>query len=325
MKIFDTAVRMAAAAVLIGFACSVAAQQAYPAKPIRLILPFTPGGTVDPLARLIGGKLTESWGQPVVVENRPGGNTIVGTEAVAKSPADGYTLLVTPTAHVTNPLLLTAPYDAIKDFAPVATLIRTEFLLVVNPSIPANDLRDFIAFAKSKPGELNYASFGTGGLAHLGTELLSMTVGINMQHIPYKGTGPIVTDLIGGQIQVHFGPQSGIVPHVKTGKLKAIVISGEARSADLPQVPTFTEAGMPGFSVTAWYGILAPANTPKGIVDKLSAEIARILAMPDTRKNLASMGAGALISTPEQFAALMKADMAKYAKVIKTANIKIEQ
>lgn len=321
MKFSMSIARILAAAVLI--AGPAAGQQAYPGKPIHFILPFTPGGTIDPLARLIGQKLTESWGQPVLVENRPGGNTVVGTEAAAKSPADGYTLLITPTAHITNPLLLTTPYDPIKDFATVATLIKTGFVLVVIPSVSASSLQEFVALAKSKPGQLNYASFGSGGLSHLATELLDMTVGIKMQHIPYKGTAQIATDLIGGQVQVYFGPQGGIVPHVKTGKLKAIAFAGETRSADLPQVPTFGEAGMPGFNVNPWYGILAPAGTPKGIIDKFSSEIAKILAMPDTKEKLAGMGAEPFISTSEQFAALMKADMARYAKVVKDANIKL--
>ena len=312
------------AGILMTIAASVTAQQVYPGKPIRMIVPYPPGGGSDALARLLGQKLTESWGQQLVVDNRPGGNTIIGTEALAKAPPDGYTILLSSSDHVLLPILLKAPYDPIKDFAPVTTLADGEFILVLNPSVPANNLQELIALAKSKPGQLNYATYGSGSRSHLGTEMFSIMVGIQMQHIPYKGSGPAVTDLLGGQVQLHLGTSASVIPHIKSGKLRAIAISGETRKAAVPQVPTFAEAGLPGFDVKYWYSILAPAGTPKEIVDKLAIEIARILIMPDVTEKLASQGMNPFISTPEQLAALMKAELARFTSVIKTANIKME-
>ncbi len=323
---FSTAVaRIVTAVVLIAGAGFATAQQAYPAKPIRFIVPYPPGGATTPLARIVGQKLTESWGQTVIVDNRGGGNTIVGSEALVKSPPDGYSILLVSNTHVINPLLYPhLPYDAVKDFAPVATLTGTELILAVNPQVPANNLQEFIALAKSKPGQLNYASSGSGGAIHLAAELLNIMAGIKMTHIPYKGGGAIMSDLIGGQVQLAFNLPINLVPHIKSGRLKAIAITGAVRLPALPQVPTFTEAGLSGFEVKAWYGVLAPAGTPNGIIDKLSAEIAKILAMPDINEKLVSQGMGPVISTPEQFAALMKAEAAKYARIIKAANIKLE-
>jgi len=300
-----------------------AAQQDYPNKPIRFIVPFPPGGSTDPVARLIGQKLTESWGQQVIVDNRPGGNTIIGTEALAKSAPDGYTMSLATSTFVISPHLVPSlPYDSFKDFAPVATLASSEFVLVLNASVPANNLQEFIALAKSRPGGLNCASTGTGSANHLASEFFNMLAGIKTQHIPYKGGGPALTDLLGGLVQMAFNPPLAYLPHIKTGRLKAIAISGESRHSSLPQVPTFTEAGLPGYSIGYWIGVLAPTGTPKAIIDKLSTEIGRILAMPDTKEKIAVQGMDSFISSPEQFAALTKADMAKWGKVIKAAGIK---
>ncbi len=277
------------------------------------------------VARVIGSKLAESWGQQVIVDNRPGGNTIIGTEAVARSAPDGYTLLVGGTSHVTTPSLFTTPFDAVKDFAGITTVSSGELILVINPLVPANNLQELIAYAKSKPGQLNYATYGSGSASHLGTEMLCMMVGIKMQHIPYKGAGPAATDLIGGQVPVFLSTPPPVIPHIKSGRAKGIAISGERRLPALPQVPTFTQAGLPGFDVTNWVGILAPAGTPKTIVDKLSIEISRIVATHEFKEKLDTQGWEPFISTPDQFAALIKTDMAKWAKVIKTANIKVEQ
>jgi len=325
MKLFYIAVaRMLAAGVLIALAGPIAAQQAYPNKPIRFITPYPPGGGTTVVARFVGQKLTESWGQQVLVDNRPGGNTIIGTEALVKSPPDGYTILLVSSTHVINPSLLATPYDAIKDFAPVATLVGTEYLMVLHSSVPANNLREFIALAKSKPGQLNYASSGSGTTNHLAPELINILAGIKTQHIPYKGGGPALTDLIGGQVQMFMNNPQSLIPHVKSGKIKAIAITGQTRTPALAQVPTFTEAGLPGINMNAWFGVLAPAGTPREIIDKLSSEIGKILAMPDTKEKFASQGLESFISTPDQFSALMKADMARYASVIKAANIKFE-
>ena len=316
-------------AVILGLlymlcAGSSAAQQVYPARPIRFILPYPPGGSTSVLARLVGQKLTESWGQPVIVDNRGGASTIIGTEALVKAAPDGHTILLVAPTHVINPLLLRTPYDAIKDFAPVATLGRREVVLVVTPSLPAKNLKEFIALAKAKPGQLNYGTPGAGGIIHVVTEMFQAMAGIKLHHIPYKGSGPVLTDVMGGHIQLYFSPPSPVISLVKSGRLKAIAISGETRLAALPEVPTFTEGGLPGYNVASWHGVLAPAGTPKEIITRLSAEIARILRTPEVRDKLAAEGVEAFISTPEQFAALLKADMAKYAEIIRSANIKLE-
>jgi len=325
MKVVNAVVRMVTVGVLLAIAGTTAAQQNYPSKPIRLIVAFPPGGSTDPIARLVAQKLTESWGQQVIIDNRPGGNTIIGTEALAKSAPDGYTLLAPTSTFVILPHLVPKlPYDTFKDFAPVATLTITEMVLVVNASVPANNLQELIALAKSKPGQLNCASSGTGSANHLASEFFNIQAGIKTQHVPYKGGGPVLADLLAGVVQMAFSPPLAFLPHIKSGRLKPIAVSGESRHPALPQVPTFTEAGLPGYSIGYWIGVLAPAGTPKAIIDRLSNEIGRILAMPDTKEKIAAQGMGSLISTPEQYASLLKADTAKWGKVIKTANIKLE-
>ena len=303
---------------------SVSAQQTYPAKAIRFIVPYTTGGSSDVLARLVGQKLAEILGQTLVIENRAGGNTVIGTDAVAKSPPDGYTILQTGLPHVIIPLLFPTPFDAIKDFAAVATVVSTEYVLVLHPSLPANNLQEFIALARTKPGQLNYASSGSGGVQHLAGELFSMLAGVKLQHIPYKGGAQVVTDLMGGQVQLAFTNPANVISYLKSGRLKAIAIGGANRLPALPQVPTFMEAGLPAYDAKSWQGILAPAGTPRAIIDRLSTEIGKILAMPDIREKIISQGVDPFISTPEQFTTLMRADMAKYGKIIKLANIKME-
>ncbi|MFH0934632.1 MAG: tripartite tricarboxylate transporter substrate binding protein [Pseudomonadota bacterium] len=302
------------------------AQQAYPVKMIRFIVPFPPGGSLDPVARLVGQKLAESWGQTVIVDNRPGGNTVIGSEALVKSSPDGHTiLLVGGSTHLINSLLIShLPYDSIKDFAPIATLVRSEYLLALHPSVPANNLQEFIALAKSQPGKLNYSSSGSGNLNHLAGEFFNMMAGVKLQHIPYKGGGPALIDLLSGQVQLQFNVPIGLAQHIRSGKLKAIAITGDSRAAILPLVPTFTEAGLPDFDLKSWQGVFAPAGTPKAVVDKLSSEMGRILTMPDVREKLASQGMEPYFSTPEQFATLMNAELAKFAKIIKAAGIKFE-
>ncbi len=313
---------VAASALL--YSALAQAQTHYPAKPIRLIVPFVPGGSTTIVARLIGQKLTDAWGQQVVVDNRGGGNTIIGSDAMVKAAPDGYTILHVTSTHVINPSLLKTPYDAVKDFAPVATMVATETLLVVNPSLPANNLQELIALAKAKPGHLNFASSGSGTTNHLAIELFSIMAGIKMQHIPHKGAGPAVTDLIAGQVQVFTNNALPLTPFVKSGRIRALAVSGETRLLSLPDVPTFTQAGLPGFDVKSWQGILAPAKTPPAVIDKLSREIGRILRAPEVRDTLLVMGADPLVSTPQQFSALIKADLVKYAKLIKDAKIRLE-
>jgi tripartite-type tricarboxylate transporter receptor subunit TctC len=304
---------------------STGSAQAYPSKPIRMIVPFPPGGGVSNVARIIGPKLTESWGQQVVIDNRPGGNTIIGSEALVKSPADGYTLIIVSSAHVINHYLLpNIPYHAIRDFAPVAPTSSGPYVLVAHPSLPANTLQEFIALAKAKPGQLNYSSSGTGGVQHLAGELFNIMADVKVQHVPYKGAGPAVIELVGGQVHFSFQPPGNVLPFVRSGKLKAIAAPGATRLSALPDVPTFAEAGLSGFEVKSWIGILAPAATPTAIISKLSTEMARILRMPDTRDKLLKQEHDPMIMDPEQFAAFIKSEMARVAKVIKSANIKIE-
>ena len=317
-----TACMFAAGVLMAGFA---AAQQAYPSKQVRIIVSYAPGNSLDVLARLVGQRLTGILGQQVIVDNRPGGNTVIGSEALVKSAPDGYTLLLVVNTHAIIPNLYDKlPFDALRDFAPVATLARTELVLVLHPSVAADNLQELIALARARPGQLNYASAGSGGPAHLAAELFNMMAGVTMLHIPYKGAGPALTELLGGQVQVFLTAPIIAIPHIKNGKLKVVAISGETRLPTLPQVPTFTQAGLPGYDVKVWFGILAPAGTPKAIIDRLSAEFARIMAMPDFKESLVSQGMEPFISTPEQFGTLIKTDMAKYAKVIKTANIRLD-
>lgn len=300
------------------------AQSVYPAKVVHFITPFPPGGSLDPLTRMSAQKLSERWGQSTVVENRPGGNSIIGTQAAARAAPDGYTLLVVGTPHVINPSLFQTPYDAIRDFAPIATIARSRQILVVNRSMPVNSVKEMIALSKAKPGQLNYGSSGTGNTNHLAGELFAMLAGVKMLHIPYKGAGPALTDLIGGQLHLSFHVPISALPHVRSGRLKALAITGETRVKAAPEVPTFAEAGLPGFDMQGWTGMFAPAGTPKAIVDKISADMATVLALPEIVERLVNQGQEPFISTPEQFAAMLKADLAKYARIIKAANIKVD-
>ncbi|RZL93420.1 MAG: tripartite tricarboxylate transporter substrate binding protein [Variovorax sp.] len=297
----------------------------YPVKPIRMLVPFPAGGSTDPVARLVAQKLNEAWGQAVVVDNRPGANTIIGTDALAKSPPDGYTILLTASTHVINSLLMSKlPYDSYKDFIPAATLYKSEFLLVLHPSVQANTLQELIALAKAKPGAINYAISGSGNANQLAGELFNMVAGVKLTSVPYKGGGPAINDLLGGQVQAMFSVPVSVIGQVKAGKLRAIAYTGETALAALPQVPTFAQAGLPDFDMKSWCGILVPAGTPKAIVDKLSTEIAKILAMPDVRAKLEDQGQIPFIQNTEQFTALMSADREKFGKIIRTANITAE-
>ena len=300
------------------------AQSPYPSRPIRWIVPFPPGGSTTIISRLLSQKMSEHWGHQVVVDNRGGGNTIIGSEAMVRAAPDGYTILQVTTTHVINPSLLKTPYDAVRDFAPVATLVGTETLMVVTPSLPVTNLQELIALARAKPGQLNYASSGSGTTNHLAAELFSIMAGIKMQHIPHKGAGPATTDLMAGQVQMFMNNALPLTPFVKAGKMRAIAISGSKRLRALPEVPTFAEAGLAGYEVKSWQAILAPAKTPSAIIDKLSQEIARILRLPEVSDNLLNMGADPFISTPAELAALIKADLVRYAKLIKDANIRLD-
>lgn len=299
--------------------------QTYPARPIRFIVPYAAGGSTSHVARVVAAKLTESWGQQVLVDNKPGANTVIGSEALVRSPPDGYTISLAASTHTTVPHLITnLPYDPVKDFTPVASMVTTQLVLVLNPAVPANNVREFIALAKAKPDTLNFAAVGTGSSTHLAAEVFKSVTGVRMQHVPYKGTAPALTDLIGGQIQLNFDTPVTSIPHVQSGRLKALAITGKTRLAALPDVPTFAEAGLPEYDFQIWMGVLAPAGTPRDIVDKLSAEIGRILALPDVKQQLASQGLDVTYRTADQFNALIRADLERFGKVIKAAGIKIE-
>ncbi len=307
------------------FALSTGAQTAYPGKPVRLVLPYSTGGSADTVARLLAPRLQEAWKQTVLVENKPGANAVIGTDFVAKAAPDGHTLLVALTTHVISPSLIKTPFDPVKDFAPVATIAAAELCLAANPDFPANTLPELIALAKAKPGEINYATTQIGGNQHLAAELLGIMTGAKLTAVPYKGGGEALTAVLGGHSQLYLGAISSLIPVVKSGKLKGIAVSGETRNPAIPNVPTFTQGGVPNLDVRLWFGVLAPAGTPKDIVDKIAAQVAAILATADFKEALQKQGLDPLVGGPEQFGALLKTDFARYAQVIKTANIKIEQ
>jgi tripartite-type tricarboxylate transporter receptor subunit TctC len=299
--------------------------QGYPTKPVRLIVPFPPGGGTDNLGRLVAQKLGEALGQQVTVENRPGAGTIIGTEAAAKAPPDGYTLLMAQTATGINPSIYPKlPYDTLRDFVPVVLVATAPTLLVVNPQVPAKNLQELLALAHAKPGTLNFPSGGNGTSPHMAGEFFKSLTGAKLVHVPYKGGGPAITDLLGGQVQLMFDTMPSIMPHVKAGKLRPIALAAPARSPELPEVPTFAESGLAAFEADAWYGIFAPAGTPREIVDRINAEVNKILSAPDVRERMKGLGADPVGKSPEFFGEFVRAEIAKWAKVVKEAGIKLE-
>ncbi|MCM2328363.1 MAG: tripartite tricarboxylate transporter substrate binding protein [Lysobacter sp.] len=311
-----------AAIALAPLAPAFAQDASYPTRAIKILVPYPPGGFNDTLARTIGAKLQAAWGQPVVVENRPGGNTLIGTEAAARSPADGYTIFVTPFAFAVNQSIFKKlPYDPVKDFAPITLAATTPNILVVNPSLGVNSVKELIARAKEKPGALNYASTGTGSSNHLSMELFKQMAGVDITHVPYKGSAPAVTDLIGGQVGLMFDNVPNIINQVKAGRLKALAVTTKEKSPHVPDLPTVSEAGVPGYEVTVWFGFAAPAGTPRPILDKLNAEIVKSLRMPDVREKFSAQGVDVVGSSPEQFAAYLRQQMDLWAKVVKAAGV----
>jgi len=296
--------------------------QTYPTKPIRWIVPFPPGGSTDLLARVVGQKLTESWGQTVVVENRGGAGGTLGAAEAARAPADGYTLFMGAIHHtIATSAYPKLPYDFQRDFAPITIVAIVPNVLVVNPSIPAKTVPELIAHAKANPGKLTYGSAGMGTAHHLIGEVFNSRAGVDILHVPYKGSSPAVSDLIGGQISVMYDTVASCLPHVKAGKLRALAVATAKRSSALPDVPTIAEAALPGFEVTTWFGALAPAKTPKELVTKLNAEMVKILNMPDVQKRLLESGAEPVGDTPEQMAARIKKETEEFGKVVKQAKI----
>src|SRR5687768_3166866 len=314
---------------LILLLCCAALQafaQGYPAKPVRVIVPYPPGGGNDTLGRLFAAKLGERLGQPFVVENRPGAGTMIGTEAAAKSPPDGYTILLSSIAtHALSPNLYSrVPYDPIKDFAPITLLGIAPTVLVVNSDLPAKNLQELIALAKSKPGQFAYASGGNGTPPHINAEVFKALAGVDLLHVAYKGGGPALTDLVAGRVHLMLDTAASAMPHVRTGKLRALALSAPKRSGEYPDLPTFAEAGLPAYDTNAWYSMHAPAGTPPQIVRRLSGELAAILKDADILARFKQLSTEPVGNNPEEFSAFVKAELEKYARVINAAGIKLD-
>jgi len=312
--------------VVLALIAAGAGAQSYPTKPIRLVVPFPAGGTTDILAREVGQRLSLSLGQSVVVDNRPGAGGNIGSELVAKSAPDGYTLLMaTVGTHAINPSLYAKmPYDHVKDFAPVVLVAGVPNVLEVTPSLPVNSVADLIKLAKEKPGQINFASSGNGTSIHLSGELFKTMAGVDMTHVPYKGSAPALTDLIGGQVQVMFDNLPSSLPQIKAGKLRAIAVTSAERAPALPNVPTIAESGLPGFEATSWFGLVAPAGTPPAIIARINADVNQWLQSPEAREKLLAQGAAAAGGTPEQFAAYIRTETEKWARVVKASGAKVD-
>jgi len=306
-------------------AAAAASAQEYPARPIRIVVPTLAGGSADILARLIGAKLHERWGQPVVVENRGGAGQMIGADIVAKSAADGHTILLPTVTYTTSAATQTRlPFDPVNDLAGVTMVGEGPFLVTVHPSLPVKTLKDLIALAKSKPGHLNYASSGTGSILHLVTEVFAAGARIKLVHVPYKSIAPAVTETVGGHVPMMFGSLPSVLPQVKAGRLRALAVSTAKRSSFVPELPTVAEAGVPGFEARQWWGVFAPAKTPRPVVAKLNGEIHKILAAADVKSRLADEGAEPVVTTPEAFGAIVKSDIAKWKKVVTDLNLKLD-
>ena len=298
--------------------------QSWPLKPLRYIVPFPPGAFNDTLARTVSAELQKVLGQPVLVENRPGGNTIIGTEMAAKSPPDGYTLFGAALPFSVIQSLYKTSFDVTKDFAPITLAGTTPNLLVANPSLQANSVKELLSLVRASPGKFNYASTGNGSSNHLSFELFKSMTRTQVTHVPYKGSAPAVTDLIGGQIDLMFDNTPNVLPQVRAGKLKAIAVSSKNRSSLAPEVPTVDESGVPGYDVTVWFGILTVAGTPREVVQRLNAEIVKIITTPEVKERFGKAGVDVVAGTPEQFSEFLKSEVARWAKVVQDANIKAD-
>lgn len=309
---------------LAGAAATAAAD--YPDRMVKIVVPYTPGGFNDTLGRTVGDRLTKMWNQPVVVENRPGGNTVVGNTLVAKSPADGYTMLVTPLPFSALPGLYgpKLPYNALKDFQPLVLAGSTQNVLAVRSDLPVNSVKELLDYAKANAGKLNFGSTGSGSSNHLSMELLLRMTGAKMTHVPYKGSAPAVMAILGGEIDVLFDNLPNLIQHVKAGKVKALAVTGTNRSPLLPSLPTVAEAGVPGYEVNVWFGMQLPAGTPKPLVERINKDIVHILRQPDVIKLFRDQGVEVIASTPDEFGNILHTEVAKWTEVIKDANIKVE-
>jgi tripartite-type tricarboxylate transporter receptor subunit TctC len=308
------------------FAISVALAQAWPDKPVRIIVGYPPGGGTDLVARLIQQPLTTAWGQPVVIDNRPGANAIIATEAVAKAKPDGYTLLMAyATELAVNPATMKKlPYDPVRDFAPIVQLAGAPLVLAVNPALPANNVKELIALAKAKPGALSYSSSGGGSVHHFAGELFKLQAGADLLHVPYKGSGPATADAVSGQVQVTYASVASVLRFVQAGRLRALGVTSKKRSSQMPEVPTLVEAGLADFELTSWYGLLAPAGTPPAVIAKIHADVTSALSNPEVQKSFTVQGLDRAGGTPQEFAAYIRAEAAKFARIAKAGNISVE-
>ena len=304
------------ASVLMLLSAATALAQNFPSRPVRIVVPFPPGGGADTLARIMEPKLAGIWAQPIVVENRPGASGHIGAEFVAKSAADGSTLLMSSTASLTE--------KNVDQFAPVSLVSASAYIVTANPGVAAANIRELIALAKANPGKLTFGSSGTGAASHLSAELFKAMAGVDLLHVPYKGTGQALTDLLAGHVNLMFAPSQTVMPYVRAGKLKALAVTGARRSETLPDLPTVAESGLPGYEAVGWFGLLAPAATPKATVARASADVNRVLAMSDVREKMLGLGADPAGNTPEEFARFIREDQAKWSKLMKEAGIKAE-
>src|SRR5882672_2518354 len=306
------------------FAPLMAGAQSWPAKPLRYIVPFPPGAFNDTLARTLAAELPKALGQPVVVDNRPGGNTLIGTELAAKSPADGYTLFGAALPFSVIQSLYKTSFDVTRDFAPITLAGVTPNLLVANVAMPFNDVKGLIAYAKANPGSLNYATAGNGSSNHLSFELFKMMTGTRITHVPYKGSAPAVTDLIAGQVQVMFDNTPNVLPHVKAGKIKALAVSSKSRTSQAPELPTVDEAGVPGYDVGVWFGVLTVSGTPREIVQRPNTEMVKVLTSAEVKERFGRLGVDVVAGSPEHFSQFLTGEVARWAKVVQDANIKAD-
>ena len=320
--------RAAAAACLVPalvFSAPASAQPAYPQKPIRMVVPFPAGGGTDILARLVGQKMSEALGQQIITDNRPGAGGTIGTDVASKAPADGYTIIMVSGSHAINPgLYPKLPYDTVNDFAPITQIATSPGILVVHPALPVKSVRDLITLARAKPGQLNYASAGNGTPPHLAGELFKTMARVDIAHVPYKGNVPAFADMLAGLVSLSFPSMPSAVPHLKSGRLRALGVTTAKRSPAAPDVPTIAESGLPGYESTSWYGMLAPARTPPAIVTRLHDVIVSVLGSPDMKEKLASQGLDPVGNTPQQFAAVIKSEITKWAKVVKASGARPE-
>jgi tripartite-type tricarboxylate transporter receptor subunit TctC len=312
-------------ALLLAALSAAAASQPYPSRPVRIVVPFAVGGPADIFGRFVGAKLSDTLGQPFVIENRPGAGALVGTDAVAKSAPDGYTLLIMSNTHTVNETLIPKkPYELMRDLAPVSGINSSDLLLVVHPSVPAANLKEFLALAKSKPKGLNYASSGPGTPYHMAGELFKWMAGVDIEHVPYKGSDGARTGILSGQVHMMFDAITTMAAHGRAGKVKVLASSGKARSAITPDVPTVSEAGVPGYEAVIWLGVMAPAGTPRPVLERLSAEIVKLVNAPEVKENWAKQGAAPIGMSPGEFEKFLREDIQKWAKLVKATGMKVE-